>query len=130
MLSNASTAYDRFIEVNFAVSNFEIEFTVGVCADPRLIVHCGALSAKVRQRYKIAFPTTQAIWPVIRFQLLTFPQHRRLFRERYAPLHENMPQYSLILFRSFIETTRDDANWYWKCIGNFTVFGVTLDILL
>ena len=40
MLSDSSTAYDRLVEVNFTVSDFQIEFTLGVGANP---LPCSAL---------------------------------------------------------------------------------------
>ena len=48
MLSDAGTAYDGFVEVNFTVSYLEVEFTVGIRANPRLVVNSCPLCAEVR----------------------------------------------------------------------------------
>ena len=48
MLSDSSTKYDRFVEVNFTISDFQIKFTLGVGAHPRFIVHCCTLRTEIR----------------------------------------------------------------------------------
>ena len=48
MLSGSSTAYDRLVEVNFTVSDFQIEFALGVGANPCLVVHCRTLRTEIR----------------------------------------------------------------------------------
>jgi len=49
MLSDASASDDRLVDVDFAVSNLQVEFAIGICADPRFVVNCSTLRSEVRQ---------------------------------------------------------------------------------
>ena len=48
MLSDSSASYDRLIEVNFTISDFQIKFTLGVGAHPGLVVHGCTLRTEIR----------------------------------------------------------------------------------
>ncbi len=74
MLSDASAQYDRLVKVNFTVSDLQVVITVGICANPRLVMNCGTLSTKIREGDQSTLSTTNTIWPNIRFQLLTLLQ--------------------------------------------------------
>jgi hypothetical protein len=54
-------ADNRLVDVDVTVSYLEVEATIGISADPRLIVNRRALAAKVRQRHQIACITLLAL---------------------------------------------------------------------
>src|SRR5687768_11561411 len=47
-------ARDRFVDVEVAVADLQVEAAVGIRADPGLVVNRGALAAEIRQRDKVA----------------------------------------------------------------------------
>jgi hypothetical protein len=47
-------ANNRLVDVDVTVSYLEVEATIGISADPRLIVNWRALAAEVRQRHQVA----------------------------------------------------------------------------
>ncbi len=73
MLSDAGTAYDRFVEVNLTVSDLNVEFAVGICANPRFVVNSGSLRPKVGQRDQTSLITAHTLGPVARIQICHSP---------------------------------------------------------
>ena len=51
--------------MDLAVSDFQIELTLWIGADPSLIVHSGSLGAEIRQRHQTAYVTRHTFRPVI-----------------------------------------------------------------
>jgi hypothetical protein len=68
MLSDSSTAYDRLVDVNFAISNLYVVFTLWVCAYPSLVVNSSTLSSEVGQGDQSTFITIYALRPVVGFR--------------------------------------------------------------
>lgn len=63
---------DRLIYIDVAVTNFQIESAIRICANPGLILNSSSLTAEIRQRNQVpslAFLTFREI--VIRFQRST-----------------------------------------------------------
>ena len=48
MLSDSSASHDWLVDVDFTVSNLEIEFALGVGAYPSFVVHSRAFSPEIR----------------------------------------------------------------------------------
>lgn len=44
---------NRLVYIDIAVPDFEVEATIRVGTDPRLIMDCCALATEVRQRYEV-----------------------------------------------------------------------------
>lgn len=65
MLAYARAFDDWLVNVNFAVANLQIEFTVRVCANPSFVVDWCPLSTKVGQRYKTAFSAPHTFRPAL-----------------------------------------------------------------
>jgi len=50
------TARDRFVDVQVAVADLDVEPAARVCARPGFEVNRRALAAEVRQRHQVSFP--------------------------------------------------------------------------
>ena len=56
------TVHDWLVNVDIAVSDFDIKTTIGICAYPSLVVHCRALSTIIGQWDKITLSTLLTLW--------------------------------------------------------------------
>jgi len=75
---------DRLVNINVAVSNFQIESALGISANPGFILDSCALAAEIRKRNKIstlAFLTLGEI--VVLFQKIHLPSSLIKFNEVY-----------------------------------------------
>jgi len=69
MLSDASTSDDGLVEVNFTVAYLDIELTIGIRADPGLVVNRCTLRSEVRKWNQSAVFTAHTLRPVSRIQI-------------------------------------------------------------
>jgi hypothetical protein len=53
----------RFVDIQVALMDLEVEPTAGIRTDPGLICDCGALGAIIRKGYKLTFAALAALWP-------------------------------------------------------------------